>query len=184
MAYCFYSNFAFLVESTSIQFWQAPYFHTMVNQSEHEVVLLLTHSGDHFTVDRVAEALVRRGVRPFRLNTDLFPLQIKLSSKLTPDGLRNLIRDGDARLDANQVRAVWARKIWTPKMDESLDPKFHEMCMRESSAMLYGFLDYFHAARWINNPQRNSDAENKLRQLRVAADVGLLIPRTLTTNDP
>lgn len=156
----------------------------MINGSEREVVLLLTHSGDFFTVDRVAEALLLRGARPFRLNTDRFPLEIKLSARLTPDGLRHSIRDGDALLDAGQVRAVWARKIWTPKMDESLDPKFHELCMRESSAMLYGFLDYFHTARWINNPQRNLEAENKLRQLRVATDVGLIIPRTLTTNDP
>jgi MvdC family ATP-grasp ribosomal peptide maturase len=156
----------------------------MVNRSESEVVLLLTHSGDFFTVDRVAEALLRKGARPFRLNTDLFPLEIKLSARLTPDGLRHLIRDGDATLDADQVRAVWARKFWTPKMDKSLDPKFHEMCIRESTATLYGFLDYFHSVRWINNPQRSMEAENKLRQLRVASEVGLIIPRTLTTNDP
>lgn len=156
----------------------------MVNQSERDVILLLTHSGDFFTVDRVAEALLDRGARAFRLNTDLFPLEIKLSAKLTREGLRHFIQDKDATLDARQVRAVWARKIWTPKMDEGLDPKFHELCIRESSAMLYGFLDYFHAARWVNNPQRNLEAENKLRQLRVATDVGLIIPRTLTTNDP
>jgi MvdC family ATP-grasp ribosomal peptide maturase len=156
----------------------------MINRSELEVVLLLTHSGDFFTVDRVAEALLRKGARPFRLNTDLFPLEIKLSARLTPDGLKHLIRDGDATLDADQVRAVWARKIWTPKMDESLDPKFHEMCIRESTAMLHGFLDYFHSARWVNNPQLSMEAENKLRQLRVASEVGLIIPRTLTTNDP
>lgn len=156
----------------------------MVNESERDVVLILTHSGDFFTVDRVEEALLGRGARVFRLNTDLFPLEIKLAARLTPDGLGHIIRDRDARLDASEVRAVWARKIWTPKMDESLAPKFHEMCIRESSAMLYGFLDYFHQARWINNPQRSLDAENKLRQLRLATAVGLIIPRTLVTNDP
>jgi MvdC family ATP-grasp ribosomal peptide maturase len=156
----------------------------MANKSNGEVVLLLTHSGDFFTVDRVAAALLRRGAIPFRLNTDLFPLEIRLSAKLTPDGLRHFIRDGDATLDADQVRAVWARKIWTPKMDERLGPEFHEMCIRESYSMLCGFLDYFHAARWINDPQRSQDAENKLRQLRLAKDCGLIIPRTLATNDP
>ena len=156
----------------------------MANKPDAEVVLLLTHSGDFFTVDRVAEALVRRGALAFRLNTDLFPTEVKLSAKLTPDGLRHFIKDGDTILDAGRVRAVWARKFWTPKMDESLGPEFHEMCVRESYAMLQGFLDYFHAARWINDPQRNQDAENKLRQLRLAKDAGLIIPRTLATNDP
>ena len=44
-------------------------------------VLLLTHSGDFYTVDRVAEALARKGARPFRLNTDLFPASVKLSAR-------------------------------------------------------------------------------------------------------
>lgn len=156
----------------------------MTNKPERDLVLLLTHSGDYFTVDRVAEALLRRGARAFRLNTDLFPLEIKLSAKVTPGGLRHLISDKGATPEADRVRAVWLRKIWAPKMDESLDPKFHELCIRESSAMLYGFLDYFHGARWVNDPQRSLEAENKLRQLRVAASVGLVIPRTLATNDP
>lgn len=156
----------------------------MANKSNGEVVLLLTHSGDFFTVDRVAAALLRRGALPFRLNTDLFPLEIRLSAKLTSDGLEHFIKCGDTSLDADHVRAVWARKIWTPKMDERLGPEFHEMCIRESYSMLYGFLDYFHAARWVNDPQRSQEAENKLRQLRLAKDAGLTIPRTLATNDP
>lgn len=156
----------------------------MADESKREVVLLLTHSGDFFTVDRVEEALRRRGARPVRLNTDLFPLELKLSARLSPDGLRHTIRDADATLEADTVSAVWSRKIWKPKLDERLDARFHEMCIRESSAALDGFLDYFHAARWINDPQRVQHAENKLRQLRVAGEVGLAFPRTLTTNDP
>jgi len=156
----------------------------MARDSNREVVLMLTHTGDFFTVDRVAAALTRKGVRPFRFNTDLFPLEIRLSAKLTANGLQHLIQHNDTVIDASQVRAVWDRKIWTPQMDEKLAPEFHEMCIRESFAALYGFLDYFHSLRWINDPQKSIDAENKLRQLRVAARVGLRIPRTLTTNDP
>jgi MvdC family ATP-grasp ribosomal peptide maturase len=158
-------------------------FASMIKDSNREVVLLLTHTGDFFTVDRVADALTRRGARPFRFNTDLFPTEIKLSAKLSASGLRHLIEQSGTSLDAEQVRAVWARKMWTPLMAENLDPQFHEMCIRESTAALYGFLDCFHSIRWINDQQKNVDAENKLRQLRIAAQVGLNIPRTLTTND-
>lgn len=38
--------------------------------------------------------------------------------------------------------------------------------------------------RWIDDLQRIYAAENKLRQLRVARETGLQIPRTLVTNDP
>lgn len=144
---------------------------------------MLTHSGDFFTVDRVAEALIRRGARPFRLNTDLFPLEIKLSAGLTPDGAQHLIQNANSTLNADQVRSVWARKIWTPKMDENLGAQFHELCIRESLAAMYGFLDCFQSVRWINDIQRSQAAENKLSQLRVAREVGLSTPRTLVTND-
>jgi MvdC family ATP-grasp ribosomal peptide maturase len=182
MAYRFYSASACFVRLNGRS--GRCYFSSMANESDGEAVLLLTHSGDFFTVDRVADALLRRGALPFRLNTDLFPTEVKLSAKLTPGGLRHFVKDGGATLDAGQVRAVWARKVWTPKMDDSLGPEFHEMCVRESYSMLYGFLDYFHAARWVNDPRRSQDAENKLRQLRLAEGAGLIIPRTLATNDP
>jgi glutathione synthase/RimK-type ligase-like ATP-grasp enzyme len=57
------------------------------------------------------------------------------------------------------------------------------MCVRESVAALQGFLDGLHGARWINERERENEAENKLLQLRLAHDAGLRIPRTLVTND-
>ncbi len=45
-----------------------------------KVVLLLTHSGDFFTIDRVAEAIEKKGATPFRLDTDKFPLEVQLAT--------------------------------------------------------------------------------------------------------
>ncbi|MBA2305104.1 MAG: alpha-L-glutamate ligase [Acidobacteria bacterium] len=39
-------------------------------------------------------------------------------------------------------------------------------------------------ARWMNDPTRDDAASRKARQLRVAAEVGLKVPRTLITSDP
>src|SRR5688572_28594519 len=58
------------------------------------------------------------------------------------------------------------------------------MCIGESMAALEGFLDALHHARWVNDLERQRDAENKQRQLRLAARAGLRVPRTLVTNDP
>ncbi|HYP28509.1 MAG TPA: MvdC family ATP-grasp ribosomal peptide maturase [Blastocatellia bacterium] len=156
----------------------------MPKKSPRDAVLLLTHTGDFFTIDRVAEAIARRGARPFRFDTDSFPLEAKLSARLEPDGLGHFISYLGEELDSGRVRAVWARKMWSPRMDESLDPQYHQMCMRESSVMLRGFLDGLFDVRWVNHPDRDHEAENKLRQLRLARDAGLSIPRTLNTNDP
>ena len=53
-----------------------------------DVVILLTHSGDYFTVDRVAQALSKRNAQPFRLDTDRFPLNVQISARLGSEGLR------------------------------------------------------------------------------------------------
>ncbi|HEX8150632.1 MAG TPA: MvdC family ATP-grasp ribosomal peptide maturase [Pyrinomonadaceae bacterium] len=156
----------------------------MSSSSTRAGVLLLTHSGDFYTIDLVAEALARKGARPFRLNTDLFPSAVKLSARAGDDRAAQLVSETGARIAAEEVRAVWARKLWAPRMGDDLDERFREMCVRESAAALEGFLDALHDARWVNDLQRERAAENKQRQLRVAARAGLRVPRTLVTNDP
>jgi glutathione synthase/RimK-type ligase-like ATP-grasp enzyme len=69
-------------------------------------------------------------------------------------------------------------------MSGDLDERYRSMCISESAAALEGFLDALHNARWINNLDRQREAENKQRQLRLAARAGLRVPRTLVTNDP
>ncbi|HEX8336920.1 MAG TPA: MvdC family ATP-grasp ribosomal peptide maturase [Pyrinomonadaceae bacterium] len=156
----------------------------MTSSAPRDVVLLLTHGADFYTVDLVAEALARRGARPFRLNTDLFPARVKLAARQGNDRAAHLIAYEGAQVSADEVRAVWARKLWPPRMADDLDERFREMCVRESVAAFEGFLDALHDARWVNDLQRERAAENKQRQLRVAARAGLRVPRTLVTNDP
>jgi MvdC family ATP-grasp ribosomal peptide maturase len=151
---------------------------------ERDAVLLLTHSGDFYTVDLVAQALARLRVRPIRFNTDLFPSAVKLSARAGDERAAHLLTEAGDQISAGDVRAVWARKLWTPRMADDLDERFRSMCIRESVAALEGFLDALHDARWVNDLDRQRDAENKQRQLRLAARAGLRVPRTLVTNDP
>lgn len=151
--------------------------------SQSPLVLLVTHSGDHFTVDRVAEALARRGARPVRFDTDLFPEEVRLSAALSGEGAENVLRVGDTEVNASEVRAVWARRFWPPRLSDELDERFRASCVRESSAALEGFFDGLCGARWVNEPRSERAAENKLLQLRAARESGLDIPPTLLTND-
>lgn len=149
-----------------------------------DAVLILTHSADYFVVERVAEELRARGARPVRFDTDLFPSEASLSSRFDGNGARDRLRCGGEELDLADVRAVWARKVWTPRLPQSLDPRLRDGCVRESSAALRGFLSALDGVRWVNDLDAAIAAENKLRQLRIASDLGLAIPRTLVTNDP
>jgi MvdC family ATP-grasp ribosomal peptide maturase len=152
--------------------------------AKRDAVLLLTHSGDFYNINLVSEALARRGVRPIRFNTDLFPSLIKLSAPAGDERPAILLTEAGEQISATEVRAVWARKLWPPRVADDLDERYRSMCIGESIATLEGFLDALHDARWINDLQRQRAAENKQRQLRLAARVGLRVPRTLVTNDP
>jgi len=148
-----------------------------------DVVLLLTHSGDFYTVDLVAQALARRGVRPIRFNTDLFPSLVKLSARAGDKRAAHLVTETGEETDAEEVRAVWGRKIWSPRMADDLDERYRSMCISESAAALEGFLDALHNVLWVNDLDCQRSAENKQRQLRLAARAGLRVPSTLVTND-
>ena len=149
-----------------------------------DAVLLLTHSGDFYTVDLVAQALARMGVRPIRFNTDLFPSLVKLSARAGDERVAHLCTEAGEQISANEIHSVWARKVWPPRVANDLDERYRSMCVSESAAALEGFLDALHSARWVNDLHRERDAENKQLQLRLAKRAGLRVPRTLVTNDP
>ena len=156
----------------------------MPSTSPRDAVLLLTHSGDFYTIDLVSHALARRGIRPIRFNTDLFPANVKLLAHAGDDRIARVFTETGEQVSVAEVRAVWARKIWSPRMADDLDERYRVMCVTESLAALEGFLDALHDARWVNGLERQRAAENKQRQLRLAARAGLSVPRTLVTNDP
>ncbi|MEH2177703.1 MvdC family ATP-grasp ribosomal peptide maturase [Nostoc sp.] len=153
-------------------------------QLERDVVLLITHSGDYFTIDRVAEAVSKLGAQPFRLDTDKFPIALQLQANFSNSGSNHTLEYNDCSLNTEQVQAVWMRRIWQPDLGKELAPQFQAVCSSESLAVLDGFWDSLREAKWVDDLRRISAAENKLRQLRVASEVGLVIPRTLVTNNP
>lgn len=156
----------------------------MTPTARRDAVLLLTHTGDFYTVDLVSAALARGGVRPIRFNTDLFPSSIRFSARAGDERAAELLTETGEQVSVAEVRAVWARKLWPPRMSDDLDERYRSMCISESAAALEGFLDALHDARWVNDLERQREAENKQRQLRLAARAGLRVPRTLVTNDP
>ncbi|MET0401501.1 MAG: MvdC/MvdD family ATP grasp protein [Cystobacter sp.] len=150
-----------------------------------DLVLLITHGGDYFTVDRVAQEVARRGPRPLRIDTDGFPSHWELASMLGPGHEDVVLRTKEGEVHASDVRSVWLRRQRPPRFDESLDPAWRESCVRESSAALLGALDGLMGAgcHFINPLGADEAAGNKARQLRLARAHGLEIPRTLVTND-
>lgn len=148
-------------------------------------VLLVTHSGDFFNIDLVTEELEQRGARVLRLDTDLFPTSVRLGIELDLQGARPLLTLPDGTVcDPARLVGVWVRKIFPAALPKDLDPSLAPGCQAECRGTLSGFWDALGHARLLDPPQAMVAAEQKIRQLRLAAASGLLIPRTVVTNDP
>jgi len=147
-------------------------------------VLLITHSADHFTIDRVLAGVVRRGCHAIRLDTDRFPGESQLTTRVGPAGLSVRLRvDGrDVPMDA--VGAVWMRRIFHAPRPDGLSDLEAGQCTREARAALDGFLSTLDQAEWLDPLPRVREAENKLVQLREAHKAGLRVPLTVVGNDP
>ncbi len=135
-----------------------------------DVVLLITHSGDFFTIERVAQALSKKGVKPFRLDTDKFPLEVQLTAHFDKSKSYHNLEYGNYSISTEQVQAVWMRRIWKPELSQELAPQLREACVRESQATLESFWDSLKEARWVDDLERINYASSKLRQLRIASE--------------
>jgi glutathione synthase/RimK-type ligase-like ATP-grasp enzyme len=147
-------------------------------------VLLLTHSADHFTIDRVSAGVARRGHRPIRLDSDRFPAEYRLTTRVSSQGIALCLRSDEVEWPIGDVDAVWMRRIFDPPRPPGLTDVEADQCVRESRAALEGFLSALHSAHWLDPLARVREAENKLVQLREAQRAGLHVPRTVVGNDP
>ncbi|MBM7118464.1 MvdC/MvdD family ATP grasp protein [Archangium primigenium] len=134
--------------------------------SSRDTVLLLTHDADPFSVDRVAAAVSRRGARPVRIDVEGVPSRWALTSVLGPSGEDVVLHTPAGAVHAWQVHAVWLRRRPPLRLEGALDGLAAAGC------------------RFINPLEADAAAENTARQLRLARQLGLEVPRTVVTNDP
>ncbi|BAZ54036.1 hypothetical protein NIES4103_67210 [Nostoc sp. NIES-4103] len=146
-------------------------------------VLIVTFSKDNESIPLVMEAIEARGEKAFRFDTDRYPTEVKLDI-YSGDTERVIITDGEQKLDLSEVTSVWYRRMrYGLKIPESMDKQYREASINECRATVRGMiasLKGFHFDKMINVDRAN----NKQLQLQVAREVGLLTPRTLTTNNP
>jgi glutathione synthase/RimK-type ligase-like ATP-grasp enzyme len=152
-------------------------------------VLILTRSDDNECVVNVTRAVEARGGSVFRVDTDLFPTELRLGVLLRPRGgaARWLERRNGSeleRVDLDRVTAVWHRRLhFAAAIPPDMDPDLRDAARKESRRALLGTVGSLDA--FVLDPEpRLRRAENKELQLRLAAAAGLETPRTLITNDP
>lgn len=135
------------------------------------------------TCDLVVEELNRRAVPVFRADMAEFPLRLTLAASLSGDRWNGTLRNDRRTLDLASVRSVYYRRPTRPKFPESMSPEARKVAETEARWGFGGLLSAL-PCRWLPPPGKAADAEYKPLQLRVAAEAGLSVPRTLITNDP
>ena len=145
-------------------------------------ILLVTKSNDNESVSLVTDALETRGARVFRLDTDRFPTEVRLALH-QPRG-RSTLRTGGVELVLGDVDAVWYRRVAiADALPREMDRQDREAAIKESRATLLGMLESFDCFV-MDRVSTVRASEHKARQLELACELGLDVPRTLTTNDP
>src|SRR5262245_22473273 len=153
--------------------------------SSSESRLLIVSSLFEPNVNHIVKHLDERGVRWFRFNTESFPLlcQARVQFFDRETAYFQLTVDG-CTIDSRDISTVWYRRQSEPVLAKGFGEKDKEFvrleCLGYFNA-LYRCLDHCH---WVNCWMHERRATDKTTQLALARSVGLMIPRTLITNDP
>ncbi|MFM7367109.1 MAG: MvdC/MvdD family ATP grasp protein, partial [Sphaerospermopsis kisseleviana] len=146
-------------------------------------ILIVTYSNDNESIPLVIKAIEDQGETAFRFDTDRYPTEIKLDI-YQGDTERVMITDGEKQLDVSEVSAVWYRRMrYGAKIPNTMDQQYREASINESRATVRAMiasLPGFHFDLMFNVERTH----HKQLQLQIARKIGLLTPRTLTTNNP
>lgn len=149
------------------------------------MLLIITSSGDEH-VNNAEKILEKRGVPYFRFDTNRFPEEVSLSMNIGERGFCGLIQDHESKIRLQDVTHCWYRKPSLPDLREIFEDEGHIAFAEQESRSLLKWLyeSFSKEVKWLNHPIRLNAARSKVLQLAVACDLGLKVPRTITTNDP
>lgn len=146
-------------------------------------VLIITFSQDNESIPLVMNAIEAKGGKAFRFDTDRYPTEVQLDT-YSGASEGGMITDGEQQLDLSEVSSVWYRRMrYGQKLPDSMDKQYRQASIDECRSTVRGMiasLGGFHFDKMANVDV----AKNKQLQLQVAREVGLLTPRTLTSNNP
>ncbi len=149
-------------------------------------VLVVTNSNDS-TADFALKQFSKRQIPFVRLNTDKLLTDIEydfeIKDGLTPYNMG--IKIGHDSLDVDSIKSVWLRRPEDPIPDPLItSAEAKKYCVVEANYLLrciYALLD---DRIWVSHPKSITYANVKLQQLELARKLGLIIPRSICTNNP
>ncbi len=143
-------------------------------------VLVIAQTQDP-TADLVVDALLARSADVARIDTADFPGSLSLSARPERVDSPGWLCSRGRQIDLASVCSVYRRQPAQFTFPAGLSAPEQRFATLESTYGLGGVLSA-QPWRWIDHPAVVADASYKPRQLRVAAQCGLTVPRSLVTN--
>ena len=146
------------------------------------MICILTQTHDAHA-DYVIAELNRRRIPVFRFNTGEFPLNARMTGRMTDAEWSADIVYGGRHLRTTEITSIWYRRPDRCRVLETYTPGQRDFALRETRGTIGGVFAAIECL-WVNHPAANAVANSKALQLQVARRGGLRTPRTLLTNDP
>lgn len=120
------------------------------------------------------------------------PVELLPCDELTNNGLsielgaERYLQIGTRRLDIDDISKIWWRRTTLRQSlaEEPSDPDHRDYIDKNCRLTLRAFLEQSFTGTWVSSPRATDLAEDKLRQLHLARQLGLRVPNTLVSNDP
>lgn len=150
-----------------------------------KTILIITHTQDNFSIEKVTEYIKKNGFEVIRFDVDLYPLQNKLSTVFQNGEWKTILETPENKYRLDDITAVWYRRAYNigNGLKEELEPKFFGAAMGEVRNTLFGFLESIDAYS-LGKPSVYRRLDSKEEQLKIASKIGFTIPETCITNNP
>ncbi|MDQ1097017.1 MULTISPECIES: MvdC/MvdD family ATP grasp protein [Chryseobacterium] len=148
-------------------------------------ILIITHTGDNFSIEKVTEYIENNGFEVIRFDVDLYPIQNRLSTLFEDGKWISVLETSETKYRLDDIAAVWYRRAYNigSGLKEEMDAKFYGAAMGEIRNTLFGFLESIDAYS-LGKPSVYRRLDSKEEQLKIADKIGLKIPETCMTNNP
>ncbi len=147
------------------------------------MIVAISHPDDPHAL-RVLEHLADAGHEAVLLDLSDLPDRATLTVDYDHGSPRMEIgRDGGPPIDLGRASAAWWRRPQAAEPSSIADPEVRLFTVNEWHEAINGLWQLLDV-HWVNDPVRDEVAARKALQLRLAAGLGLRVPRTLITSDP
>jgi hypothetical protein len=144
---------------------------------------VLVISGEDSTATTVMAELKHHSVDAVLLDIGDFPSRLSMSAYTTDAGTwSGWLRGTHAEVDLSRVRSVFYRRPTRFSIPGGVSPSDAVLAEYEARLGLGGVLASLDCL-WLCHPHAVARAEYKPLQLKVLREAGLVVPRTLITND-